>query len=166
VSGTALHLDVIRIPLGDEAATAALGRRIAELARVGDLIALSGDLGAGKTAFARAFVRALGDAEEEVPSPTFTLVQSYETRNGMVHHFDLYRLSDPSELQEIGFEEALIDGMVLVEWPDRLGLSFSRLHDRRLDLRLEQGSAAEAREAVLSGSADWLARLQQVPRHD
>ena len=87
----------------------------------GDAILLEGELGAGKTAFARAFLRAAsGDAALEVPSPTFTLVQSYDTRIGTVHHFDLWRLEGPDGLAELGWEEAR-DGIVLVEWPDRLG---------------------------------------------
>ncbi len=89
---------------------------------VGDVVCLYGDLGMGKSVFSRAVIRALMNLSDmEVPSPTFTLVQNYETHKGVIWHFDLYRLSDPSEVYEIGWEEALAGGILLVEWPDRLG---------------------------------------------
>lgn len=107
--------------LPDLAATEALAARLAQGLRAGDAVLLEGPLGAGKTAFARALLRALtGDPALDVPSPSFTLVQSYETRLGTVHHFDLWRLDGPAALAELGWEAAL-DDIVLVEWPDRLG---------------------------------------------
>jgi tRNA threonylcarbamoyladenosine biosynthesis protein TsaE len=109
------------IDLPNLAATQALAARLAAFARPGDAILLEGELGAGKTEFARAFLRAAtGDPALEVPSPTFTLVQSYATQIGTVHHFDLWRLDGPGGLTELGWEEAR-DDIVLVEWPDRLG---------------------------------------------
>src|SRR3984885_14660287 len=109
------------IELPDLAATEALAASVAALARVGDAILLEGELGAGKTAFARAFLRAAtGDPALEVPSPTFTLVQSYDTPLGTVQHFDLWRLEGRGGLTELGWDEAR-NGIVLVEWPDRLG---------------------------------------------
>ncbi len=107
--------------LPDLAATAALGRRIALCLRPGDVVALEGDLGAGKTTLARAILAALGVAEN-VPSPTFTLVQSYETAGLTVSHYDLYRLKTPDELRELGLDEALEDGAALIEWPERAEL--------------------------------------------
>ena len=108
-------------PLVSLAATEALAARLAARARPGDAILLEGPLGAGKTALARAFLRAAaGDPELDVPSPSFTLMQSYATKLGPVHHFDLWRLDGPAALPELGFEDALAD-IVLVEWPDRLG---------------------------------------------
>ncbi|MBW4091682.1 MAG: tRNA (adenosine(37)-N6)-threonylcarbamoyltransferase complex ATPase subunit type 1 TsaE [Proteobacteria bacterium] len=103
------------------AVTEALAAAVARAARPGDSILLEGPLGAGKTAFARAFLRAAAaDPTLEVPSPSFTLVQSYATGLGLVHHFDLWRLDGPAALAELGWDDALTD-IVLVEWPDRLG---------------------------------------------
>jgi tRNA threonylcarbamoyladenosine biosynthesis protein TsaE len=106
------------VTLKDEAATAELGARIAGALAVGDVVALSGELGAGKTALARAILRARG-VEGHIPSPTFTLVQGYETPNLTIHHFDLYRVEDETELRELGLEDAREDGAVLIEWPER-----------------------------------------------
>jgi tRNA threonylcarbamoyladenosine biosynthesis protein TsaE len=150
--------DPIDISLPDPAATAQLARRLAAVARPGDLIALHGTLGMGKTAFARAFIQYIAGAEEEVPSPTFTLVQSYETEAGPIWHFDLYRLSRPDDAWELGLEDALADGITLIEWPERLG---SQLPRRRLDLTLRPGDGPEARHALLDarGGSDLLIRL-------
>ena len=110
---------VIERFLADEAATGRLGEDLAMALKPGDLLALQGDLGAGKSTLARALIRALADDPGlEVPSPTFTLVQSYDTPLP-VHHFDLYRLADASELDELGFDDAVVVGAALVEWPER-----------------------------------------------
>jgi len=151
----------IELPLADEGATASLAARIAAAARPRDVIALHGDLGAGKTSFARAFVRSLGDPDEEVPSPTFSLVQGYDTRSGTVSHFDLYRIRRPEEAIELGLEDALAEGIVLIEWPDRLAGLLPR---ERLDVRLAPGAAAEARHAVIEASPGWAARLAGLAR--
>jgi tRNA threonylcarbamoyladenosine biosynthesis protein TsaE len=142
--------------LADEAATVALARRIAAVARAGDVIALAGDLGAGKTRFARAFVDALTGAREEVPSPTFTLVQTYDSPAGQIWHFDLYRLSRPEEAEELVLEEALCEGISLIEWPDRVAIL---LPDERLDLHLAFGAQPTARTARLIGRGSWADRL-------
>ena len=119
-------METLSLDLPDLAATARLAGRAAALAVAGDALLLEGPLGAGKTAFARAFLRAAtGDALLEVPSPSFTLLQEYTTARGPVTHFDLWRLDGPPDrnvaaLSELGWEEAR-DGIVLVEWPDRLG---------------------------------------------
>jgi len=107
--------------LPDEAATAALAARIAALARPGDVIALKGELGAGKTSFARAFICARAGRDEIVPSPTFTLAQAYEFPDVTIWHFDCFRLRDPEEAWELGIEDAFRDGISLIEWPGRLG---------------------------------------------
>lgn len=136
--------------------TRALATRLAPMLRAGDVIALHGGLGAGKTSLARFLINALLGAETEVPSPTFTLVQTYEAPDFQVHHFDLYRLEDPSELDELGWEETH-DGVSLVEWPDRAG---ARLPAWRLDLRLE--ILGESRRAVLEARGeDWQKRVHE-----
>lgn len=117
--------------LADEAATQALGRALANALRPGDALCLTGPLGAGKSTLARALIRALTTPDEEVPSPTFTLVQFYETPAFPLAHFDLYRLSDPDEAYEIGLDEALDEGVALIEWPQRLE---GRLPLNRLDI--------------------------------
>ena len=109
------------IDLPDENATAALAARLAAVVRPGDIIALKGELGAGKTSFARAFIRARG-GDETVPSPSFTLVQTYDLPGGTVWHFDLYRLRAAEEAWELGVEEAFHDGIALIEWPGGSGL--------------------------------------------
>lgn len=107
--------------LEDEQATAMLGARLAAAARGGDVITLSGPLGVGKTALARGFISALGH-EGDVPSPSFAIVQPYEELDPPVWHVDLYRLEDPSELDELGLDSAR-DAVLLVEWPERAGAS-------------------------------------------
>jgi tRNA threonylcarbamoyladenosine biosynthesis protein TsaE len=143
------------IDLPSLAATEALAATVAALAQTGDAILLEGELGAGKSAFARAFLRAASsDPALEVPSPTFTLVQSYDTRIGTVHHFDLWRLDGPRGLAELGWEEAR-DGIVVVEWPDRLGAL--RPADALTVTLLLTGD--DGRRAVLSGWPDRLGRI-------
>ncbi len=140
------------LTLPDLAATERLAARLAALARPGDAILLEGPLGAGKTALARAFLRAAtGDAALEVPSPTFTLVQGYETKIGTIHHFDLWRIDGANALEDLGWDDAR-DGIVLVEWPDRLGAL--RPADA-LEVAIGIG-AGETRRAVLTGWEDRL----------
>ena len=148
------------VELPDEAATAGLAARLADRARRGDVIGLSGPLGSGKTSFARAFIRAYGGGEAEVPSPTFTLVEIYSFPDRPpVWHFDLYRLSAPDEAWELGIEEAWSEGVSLVEWPERLGALLPAEH---LLLALAEGAAPTTRLARLSAGAGWAARLEGV----
>ena len=147
------------IDIADEAATEALAVRIAEISGVGDLIALHGNLGVGKTVFARAFIRSRAGADEEVPSPTFTLVQPYDCEPVPIYHFDLYRVNQPDEVLELGFEDAMADGTVLVEWPERLGPYLPR---DRLDVEIHQGGSPGSRLIRLTGQGYWLARVADV----
>lgn len=138
--------------------TEALGARIAASLAAGDTVALEGDLGAGKTTLARAVLAAL-DCREIVPSPSFTLVQRYETPRISVSHFDLYRIEQEPELEELGFDEALADGALLVEWPERAG---ARLPPDALHVRLAVVDET-TRQAHLRGPSRWAAVFGEVP---
>ena len=101
--------------------TAEFAQRLASRLDPGDVILLEGDVGAGKTHFARSLIQSLLDVPEDVPSPTFTLVQTYEAKGAEIWHADLYRLSSAQEVEELGLGEAFQSAICLVEWPDRLG---------------------------------------------
>src|ERR1700687_5674869 len=150
---------MIVIELPDEAATAVLAARVAALARRGDVIALRGELGAGKTSFARAFIRARAERDEVVPSPTFTLVQLYDVGDAAIWHFDAYRLCDPAEAWELGIEDAFEDGISLIEWPELLG---PLVPDRRLESPLSPGAAPATRRAAIDAGPDWALRLADL----
>lgn len=144
------------------AETAALGARIAVLARPGDLICLQGDLGCGKTVLARGFVRALAGEGVEVPSPTFNILLTYPAQPAPVWHFDLYRVGDPEELWELGLDEAFAEGVSLVEWPDRLA-GMTLPPPLRLCLEaLPDGGRGEVRRITGSGGGDWPQRLHRA----
>lgn len=143
------------IALPDEAATARLGAVLAAVLRDGEAICLEGPLGAGKSTLARALVRALTTADEDVPSPTFTIVQFYETAAFPLAHFDLYRLTSPDEAVEIGLDEALDEGAVLIEWPGRLQ---GRLPPDRLDIEISLEDGGETRRARLTPHGAWKGR--------
>jgi tRNA threonylcarbamoyladenosine biosynthesis protein TsaE len=154
VPDAAVHHLVVDVV--DLAALAALAGRLAAPARTGDTFALSGDLGAGKTALARAFIGALAEREgiaapDDVPSPTFTLMQSYEIGGVQVFHFDLYRLKSAEEALELGIEDACADGIALIEWPERLG---RYLPSDRIDVHLViTGEGSRRAEIALQGRA-------------
>lgn len=137
-----------------------LGQRLADQARVGDVILLIGDLGSGKTTLARYIIQALG-IEEDIPSPTFTLLQSYDGQRGdtliPIFHFDLYRLEAAGDIYELGLEDALDTGLSLIEWPD---IAAPALPDDRLEIHLEAGSDADTRAITITGSPSWVDRLQ------
>lgn len=144
------------LPSEDE--TRRLARSIAPLLRVGDVLLLDGPVGAGKSAFARALIRARLDApDEDVPSPTFTLVQTYPHSSGDIWHADLYRLTHPDEARELGLDDAFDTAICLIEWPDRLG---SALPDTALSLGMAAGD--DAHTVRLTGDARWLDRLGAV----
>ncbi len=104
-----------------EGETKNFAAQCADKAQKGDVFLLNGPLGVGKSVFARHFIQHLAESEIDVPSPTFTLVQTYETANAPIWHFDLYRIEDPEEIYELGWEEALGAAILLIEWPVRLG---------------------------------------------
>jgi tRNA threonylcarbamoyladenosine biosynthesis protein TsaE len=169
----------VGIPLPDEAATLALARSLTGLLQAGDVVFLIGDLGAGKTTFARGLINALppvgdtgvgdtgvgdtgvggGAGGEEVPSPTFTLVQIYERRPAPVWHVDLYRLERPEEVEELGLEEAAREAITLIEWPERLG---QRVPADRLEVQLSYGEAPDTRSVLLVGYGSWRKRLSAI----
>jgi tRNA threonylcarbamoyladenosine biosynthesis protein TsaE len=153
----------LSLDLAAESETLALAARIARLAKPGDVIALRGELGSGKTSFARGFIRAFGRGDEEVPSPTFTLVEVYEFPESAteVWHFDLYRLSKSEDVYELGFEAALGGAILLIEWPERLGPLLPR---ERLDVALSAGSSPGSRRVHLGGSRSWARRLAGMAR--
>ena len=110
----------VELYLSTEEATKKLGQKLALIAKTGDVFALFGTLGMGKSVLARAFVQKLC-GYGEVPSPTFTLLQTYEAPNFEIYHFDLYRLKSAEEIFEIGIEEAIYGGVSLIEWPEKMG---------------------------------------------
>lgn len=162
-SGGSDMAESVRLFLADEAATRRLAEALAPcVGAAGGVVTLGGALGAGKTAFARALIRALtGDPDEEVPSPTFTLVQGYDTPHGALWHFDLYRLTSPDEVIELDWEEAVVGGLVLVEWPERAG---RWMPAERLEIALAAHPAVgpDARIATLTAHGHWASVLRAV----
>lgn len=150
----------IRLDLADEAATTRLGAAVAQMLKRGDAVLLYGELGAGKSTLARGLVRALTRPDEEVPSPTFTLVQQYEATSGarpFLSHFDLYRLERMEDAFELGLDEAMDEGAIVVEWPQRLG---DRLPPDRLDIELT--IVTEGRLARITPHGDFTGRKLDV----
>jgi len=141
--------------LPDLTATQRLATTLARVAHKGDCIALYGDLGAGKTAFARHFIHAASGRRDEVASPTFNLVLVYAYPVITIWHFDLYRLDAPEESFELGVEDALAEGIALIEWPERLG---PYLPDDRLDIALTV-TGGDSRRAVLTPGQSWHDRV-------
>jgi tRNA threonylcarbamoyladenosine biosynthesis protein TsaE len=150
----------MRLTLPDADATARLGAAIAPRLAPGEAVLLHGPLGMGKSTLARGLIRALTRPDEDVPSPTFTLVQFYES-DPPVAHFDLYRLTRPEEASEIGLDEALDEGCAVIEWPERLGDDpAARLGPDRLVVTLAE--AGSGREATLSGAGSWETRVKDL----
>lgn len=150
----------ISIPNLSEADSASLAELVAFALTPGDVLALEGDLGAGKTTFARALIAALSEGRQiEIPSPTFTLVQTYATDRFEVAHFDLYRLSSPDELLELGLDHALKQGVAIIEWPERGG---NLVPESRFTLKLEDGESEFVRNATLAADSTRAARLSRL----
>lgn len=147
-----------QLRLADEQATKALAEKLAGVIGPGQIVALEGDLGAGKTVFARAFLRALG-VEGDIPSPTFNLVLVYETTKGEVWHSDLYRLNAPDDAIELGLADAFADAICLIEWPDRLG---SELPADHLLITIEATENIYARLVTLRAAGRSLSLLQSL----
>lgn len=146
--------------LENQMATEALAQRLADRMRVGDVIALHGDLGMGKSVFCRSIIRHLTSPDEDVPSPTFTFVQQYESERGEIYHYDLYRLENPEDGYELGIEESFHEGMCLIEWPSKLGpyLPWDCLH-----VTLALGDhGPDSRVAHFESQGDILDRLKEV----
>ncbi len=145
----------------DEPQMLVFAKQLARLLRKGDCLTFNGDLGAGKTTFIRAMIHTLCGMET-VPSPTFTLVQTYDSSPSPLWHFDLYRLKRAEELYELGFEEALADGILFIEWPER---AKDLLPSTQLQLHLEQAQDDLKRKLTISGDAQWAARLISLNQH-
>jgi tRNA threonylcarbamoyladenosine biosynthesis protein TsaE len=150
---------VYRFELINEEETEALASLIAELSEAKDVITLKGPLGVGKSTFARAFIRALTGLDTEVPSPTYTLVQTYEGDTGRLYHFDLYRLNESEEVWELGLEEALGQGISLIEWPERLPSMALKNH---LSILLEMHPATTSRVLYLTPDTTWQQRFDAL----
>ena len=144
--------------LPSDADTTRLGQALASRLRSGDTLLLEGPVGAGKTHLARAVIQALLPVPEDVPSPTYTLVQTYDGPNFAIWHADLYRLADGGELVELGLAEALGEALVLIEWPDRLPAEMVPVDALRVSLSTE----GDGRRAVLSAPDTVLTRLAGV----
>lgn len=150
----------MKIALPDAEATTRLGQVIAPLLASGDSVLLYGPLGMGKSTLARGLIRALTTPDEDVPSPTFTLVQFYDSEPP-VAHFDLYRLTRPEEAFEIGLDEALDEGCAVIEWPERLGEAPERfLGPDRLTLIIAEDG--DGRLATVSGAGRWETLIDHV----
>lgn len=140
----------LRFTLQDADHTARIARDLAQVLTSGDTILLTGDVGAGKTHFARSLIQSLLTDPEDVPSPTFTLVQTYDSRKGPIWHADLYRLTSSYEVEELGLNDAFETAICLVEWPDRLA---TLMPEAALDLTLET-TGNDTRELVATWRGD------------
>ena len=152
--------ETVTLHLDGPARTDALGAALAGRLRAGDALLLSGPVGVGKSALARAVIRAAqaaaGEPPEDVPSPTYTLAQTYRAGALSIWHADLYRLGDPGELAELGLEDAFADALCLIEWPDRLG---DLRPDEAIAIDLSAADDGAARHLAATGPADRIARL-------
>lgn len=137
-----------RFLIKDKAEMAEMAKKIARDAKTGDVFGLKGTLGAGKSFFAQAFINALSDVNQEVLSPTFNLVYAYDTNKGEISHFDLYRLKSADELENIGFFDALQNGISLIEWPE-VAASYLKKNYVEIEIKVMDGLGEEGREVFL-----------------
>lgn len=152
-------MPVITVTLDNLAATKRLGVFLAKILHAGDVVALSGVLGAGKSELARAIIAHHNPDETDIPSPTFTLVQSYDMLDGTpLFHFDMYRLEQPQDALELGIEDAFYDGVSLVEWPEKIG-DFLPENALNCELRIEEGARRTLR---INAAGDWAERLRGI----
>lgn len=135
----------------------ALGARLGTYLRAGDTLCLTGELGAGKTTFSRGLIQSLCGADTEVPSPTYTLLQTYSAPDYDIWHFDLYRLKTPGEVWELGMEDAIYDGVTLIEWPQQMG---ELIPDGTLDIEIL--FHGEGRQAAITMTPQWQERLREL----
>ena len=147
-----------QLTLNSQLDTENFANQLADLLAPSDVILLSGDLGGGKSTFARALIRRLTNPNEEVPSPTFTLVQTYESEKFPIWHFDLYRLEFPEEIWELGFED-IQSGVALIEWPEKMGMY---MPSEALHLTFEYGETEGERRVTLKAPLLWLNRIQNL----
>ena len=154
-------MQIAKLTLADLAATKRLGLFLAERLMVGDVLALKGELGAGKSELARAIIQQICVKETDIPSPTFALVQTYESDSKVpLWHFDLYRLAELDDVFELGIEEAFIEAICLIEWPERL---VGYLPDRTLTIEIDYDASANGgRRVTLRGNPAWQNRLRDM----
>ena len=149
-------MSAIEFALKDEKSTQDFGARLGDVLVPGDAVCLTGNLGAGKSTLARGMIKSLAGADE-APSPTFTFVETYETERFLLWHFDFYRLERPDDVWELGYEEALEDGVLVIEWPERIG---DLAPPDALEIRLE--IEGKGRKAIVSASDSWRSRLSKA----
>ena len=160
-------MPVLQLELPNLSATETLGALLADGLAAGDVISLSGPLGAGKSALARAIIQAANLAETDVPSPTFTLVQTYELGDGTpLWHLDLYRIETPEDEMQLGLDDAFIDAVCLIEWPDRLKKLLPKtnlsIHLYMADAYGGGGLSSSIRYADITAPPHWAARMAAI----
>ncbi len=150
-----------KVTVQNEAETAVLAYQLSSLLRQQDILTLNGTLGAGKTSFARALIRALVGSEIEVPSPTFNLLLTYECEQAPIYHYDFYRLEDPEEVWELDIEDAYDEGITLIEWVQRLG-GLAPEEVLSITFSIPENTGEGVRDISFSGNATWQKRLRDL----
>ena len=153
---------MFKLLLNSEKETYRFGTFLAQKITSGDVITLSGELGSGKTVLARGLIQAHIDTNEYIPSPTFNLVNIYETKMLTIWHFDLYRLKKPVDIEQLGLDEALAEGFALIEWPEK-ALEYIPKH--ALNIRINMHIDEDKRQIELIGNALWVNKLKELKKH-